>query len=49
MTWADRPEWMVKFSGILQVSWFSAGTLNLDIIYTAESSTRTQNQILNIY
>lgn len=44
MAWADRPERMVKFSGILQVSWFSAGTLNLDIIYT-----RTQNQILNIY
>lgn len=49
MAWIDRPEWMVKFSGILQVSWFSAGTLNLYIIYTLESSTRTQNQILNIY
>lgn len=49
MAWTDRPEGMVKFSGILHLSWFSAGTLNLDIIYTAESSTRTQNQILNIY
>lgn len=49
MAWADRPEWMAKFSGILQVSWYSAGTLNFDKIYTVESSTHTQNQILNIY
>jgi hypothetical protein len=38
---------MDKCPGILQASWFTVGTLNLNITYTTEGSAHIQNQILD--